>query len=307
MKKVLVITHSEDKTVDYLINKFQDRLKWYRFNANELDKYEINVANQAILIKCSEFEIEAEDVDSLLYRKIVYPDLSDYSSLYVSLLRRDILSYVEGLAEYIGQVCLTRPSILRRSENKIFQLQAAFIEGFSIPDTLITNSSESALEFISKRSSIIKPLSTGVIRNSTINGIIQTNMVDNSRPIRDISLEPSYFQEYTQKDGGEYRVTFINKEHFAVKIESDNHVDWRKKGSINRYKVVELPNSIIQKCFKLMERLGLSFGAFDFIYTGSEFYFLEVNPNGQWLWLEMELGLSISEGIVSFLENGGER
>lgn len=49
-------------------------------------------------------------------------------------------------------------------------------------------------------------------------------------------------------------------------------------------------------------RLGLRFGALDFLVTPSgEWYFLEVNPNGQWAWIEQETGLPISSAIADAL------
>jgi glutathione synthase/RimK-type ligase-like ATP-grasp enzyme len=52
-----------------------------------------------------------------------------------------------------------------------------------------------------------------------------------------------------------------------------------------------------------MHRLGLDFGAIDLAYSKDtkEYYFLEVNPAGQWLWLEEELGLPITKALVDYL------
>lgn len=117
-------------------------------------------------------------------------------------------------------------------------------------------------------------------------------------------LTPSYFQKYIGKEGGEYRITIIGREVFSVRIDSSNPIDWRKSDSINQYNKVEIPQHILTSCFNLMEELSIPFGAFDFIQSGSEFYFLEVNPNGQWLWLEEQLGLPISRSIVDYLQKG---
>jgi D-alanine-D-alanine ligase-like ATP-grasp enzyme len=52
----------------------------------------------------------------------------------------------------------------------------------------------------------------------------------------------------------------------------------------------------------MMEDFHIVFGAFDFIVTpDDEWVFLEVNPNGQWLWLEESLQLDISQKIVEYL------
>lgn len=48
--------------------------------------------------------------------------------------------------------------------------------------------------------------------------------------------------------------------------------------------------------------MNLNFGCFDFIKAKSGcYYFLECNPNGQWLWLEIDLGIPISKSISDFL------
>ena len=85
----------------------------------------------------------------------------------------------------------------------------------------------------------------------------------------------------------EVRLTCVNHSVFAVRIDSEDKLDWRKNYAGLKYSVIECPHIIINRCFKLMEDFGLKFGAFDFIVNKSdEWIFLEINPNGQWLWLE---------------------
>jgi glutathione synthase/RimK-type ligase-like ATP-grasp enzyme len=51
-----------------------------------------------------------------------------------------------------------------------------------------------------------------------------------------------------------------------------------------------------------MARLGLSFGALDFVLTpDGRFVFLEINPNGQWMWLDDKLGFGITDAVVDWL------
>ncbi len=46
----------------------------------------------------------------------------------------------------------------------------------------------------------------------------------------------------------------------------------------------------------------LEFGVFDLIRTpNDEFVFLEVNPNGKWLWIEDLTGMNISKDIAKYL------
>ena len=65
------------------------------------------------------------------------------------------------------------------------------------------------------------------------------------------------------------------------------------------FKPFELPKKIIVKCIELVKELGLGFGAIDLVVTPeNEYYFLEVNPNGQWAWVEFDTGLPISEALI---------
>jgi D-alanine-D-alanine ligase-like ATP-grasp enzyme len=52
-------------------------------------------------------------------------------------------------------------------------------------------------------------------------------------------------------------------------------------------------------CILMMERMRLKFGAFDFVKTDEgELYFLEVNPTGEWAWLEREMGFPMRDAFI---------
>ena len=58
---------------------------------------------------------------------------------------------------------------------------------------------------------------------------------------------------------------------------------------------MDLPERVSEACRDLVQRLGLAFGAIDLLQTTSEEYvFLEVNPNGQWHWLEQITGVRLT-------------
>jgi D-alanine-D-alanine ligase-like ATP-grasp enzyme len=68
------------------------------------------------------------------------------------------------------------------------------------------------------------------------------------------------------------------------------------------HSIVELPENLENQIRLLMRHLGLTYGCLDFIQTkDDEFYFLEVNPAGQWLWIEQLTGLPISSAIADEL------
>lgn len=98
----------------------------------------------------------------------------------------------------------------------------------------------------------------------------------------------------------------VGNKIFSAKVDSqkleETKIDWRKRKI--PFQPYLLPNEISEKCLALTQKLNLSFGAIDIIRSKSgEYIFLEINPNGQWAWLETEAGLKISDEIINFLAN----
>ena len=110
------------------------------------------------------------------------------------------------------------------------------------------------------------------------------------------------FQQYLEKDF-ELRITIVGEQVFAVKIHSQKNkkteLDWRKDQLHVEYELFKLPDHIKIKLLKLHQAFGLFYGAYDFIVDqGGDYHFLEVNPAGQWLWMEEIIQLNISEKLA---------
>lgn len=300
---ILVITNSVDLTVDSLIHRFRDRVNFFRFNSDKFNEYEIIVNQEGITItnKVSNLSINIENCYAVYYRKITLPVLEGFDEKYKNYMYREMMTVIEGVAENTGKVALTRPSILKRADNKIVQINVAKEVGFTIPSSLITNSNLAAQKFIDNQfSSIIKPLSIGRISAENNVSFIQTNIVKKNENIAELELSPAYFQTYVEKDY-EVRLTIVDRNCFGVKIESSNIVDWRKKDTIVHYSIINVPCDIEEKCIEMMNRLNIHFAAFDFIVNNEKYIFLELNANGQWQWLEEKLNLGIADKIIEYL------
>jgi glutathione synthase/RimK-type ligase-like ATP-grasp enzyme len=67
-------------------------------------------------------------------------------------------------------------------------------------------------------------------------------------------------------------------------------------------RAVELPAAVREGLLALLRVLGLQYGAVDMRRSDDGRYvFLEVNPAGQWLFVERLTGLPISEALVDHL------
>jgi glutathione synthase/RimK-type ligase-like ATP-grasp enzyme len=123
-----------------------------------------------------------------------------------------------------------------------------------------------------------------------------------------VGLAPVVFQENMAKRL-EMRVTVVGEQVFAAEIRSPEHfrtgTDWRhyqEFGCEGFYAVHSLPADVSQRCVRLCQELGLCYGAIDLILTPTgEYVFLEVNPGGQWGWIEEFTGLPISEAVARLL------
>lgn len=298
LKKILIITNSGDETVSYIVHKYNSLADFIRINVDKFDCYQFGIDNVGWYIEYNHMRVTDDDIYSIYYRKPMFPSLHLYQARYHSMIQRDIISVVNGIADsFLGKV-LSKPSILRKTENKVYQLIYASKHGWRIPKSYIGNDIEQCNEFENDLS-IIKPLTTGKTYGSSGWELYQTNLFKGLDA--DISLTPLYLQQYIQKQY-EARLTIIEKNVYCVRIDTQNKIDWRADYQNHKYSLISCPDIIVEKCMTMMSDFELQFGAFDFIVTPqNQWVFLELNPNGQWLWLEESLELDISRKIVEYL------
>jgi hypothetical protein len=158
VKKILVVTSSIDATASYVINS--SNADFFRLNVDQFSSYEVSVENNGWHIVGDHEIMHDTDVTSIYYRKPMLPDVSTYQEQYRGMIERDIVALINGIVDSFNGIVLSKPSILRKSENKAFQLLYAAQHGFTLPQSYIGNSC-GALKKFSERESIIKPLSTG--------------------------------------------------------------------------------------------------------------------------------------------------
>lgn len=295
--KILIITSSIDYTVDYIISRYPN-VDFYRINTDMFGKYQFLITNNGWSIESAFGKIEYAEVKSIYYRKPMLPNLSEFDPAYHSMIAQDILEIVTGLANSFDGLVLSKPYLLKRAENKTYQLLTLRELGVPYPLSAIGNAHDLDTKLISAHK-IIKPLTQGKIDKGSHFELFQTNRLTQS--VGDISLTPVYVQEFVEKSY-EVRITCLDNYIWPVRIVSSDLTDWRRITAKNTYALIDVPDKIKQMCLNILKFFELRFGAFDFIVTPTgEWVFLEINPNGQWLWLEEVLNLDISKRIVELL------
>ena len=93
--------------------------------------------------------------------------------------------------------------------------------------------------------------------------------------------------------------------HAAAEIDardSSYPVDMRMVIGEAKIRAVDLPPALSQRLLALMRRLGLVYGAIDLKQDEhGDYYFLEVNPAGQWQFVESRAGLPITQAHADAL------
>ena len=212
---------------------------------------------------------------------------------------------------YIGIPFFDEADSIVRSEKKILQLDVAREVGFNTPSTIISNSRSLIIDFLNQyHGEGILKLSTQPTfnKNNDIYFVFANKVSTSDFDEMDATISsPFIVQNYIQKKY-EVRYTFVNGEHFVCKIESQmsdkSRIDFRRYDFANTpYLAIEAPEKIKDMVTMLMRRLNLNYGALDFIVDPNDnWYFLEINPVGQYGWIEHLTGMMITKAILRFLQ-----
>lgn len=302
---ILIITHKTDFTADFVVNKINQReIAYRRLNCEDLLSSEFN-------IKFAEefrYSILGEsNYKSVWFRRTRLPEIKGLSKEETVYTLSELDGFFKNLFSILPAKWLSSPAAVYEAENKLLQLKTAQQLGFVIPKTLVTNSKEELKEFYraNNRDIIIKPISQTRISYQENSAFIFTNSVSQNlmEQIEQFDLTPCIFQTNIPKEY-EIRATVIGEEVFAAAVYSqsdeETKVDWRRKRL--KFVEIEMPPEIQNLCVRLLKELNLRFGAIDLIKTPSgEYVFLEINPNGQWVWIENQTGQKISDAIIEYL------
>jgi glutathione synthase/RimK-type ligase-like ATP-grasp enzyme len=216
------------------------------------------------------------------------------------------------MLESLNVPWLNGRSSMRYAGNRLRHLKAAQDEGFSVPDTILTSDISAARQFAASHTAVVvKTIHSNVVVDDGQQRCIYTTKVDSAAfaNVKEIRSSPMIVQRYIEKTV-DIRVVVTGQAAFAIQIDSKDDpavgCDWRA-GSIRRqtHRRHELPISLERACIRLTHRLGLVFSAIDLcVSSNGEYIFFEVNPNGQWAWLETHVGIPIADSLVACARAG---
>ncbi|WP_248961631.1 MvdC/MvdD family ATP grasp protein [Sphaerisporangium perillae] len=263
--------------------------------------------------------VALDEVTAFWYRRpmnpVAHPEIA--SRPYAAYVEEECRVVSESLWDSLD--CLAVPAsrpVIDRAGRKPYQLEQARRLGFELPATLVTTDPETFLDFYDRHEGrvITKPVHGNQPegtdeRFGRFAAPVSTADVGYAGALR---FCPVIAQAYVPKRV-EIRVTVAGTRVFAAEIHSQvsNHTkyDWRHYDpGATPIMEHDLPGETSARCVALVESLGLTYGAIDLILTpDGRYVFLEINPNGQFLWIEAATGLPISAAVGDLLMEGKKR
>ncbi|MBD0708651.1 MULTISPECIES: ATP-grasp ribosomal peptide maturase [unclassified Streptomyces] len=313
---VLVVTEADDVTADMVIGVLDRRaVPVVRFDPADIGEHltvsagfgarTAPVTGQA---RTPSRRLDLTRVRSVYWRRPEWPSFAhlppDDSRFAAAQVRYGLGGILYALDDPLW---VNHPLRMAAADYKPAQLALARRLGFTVPPTLVTNDPEAAREFIrSQPEAISKTLRwTPYTRDGVpVTGWaapVTADEIDDS-----VRVTPHLFQARVDKVA-DLRVLIVGRRTFAVRIDS-GLLDWRRDYSALTYAVERLPGPVDKALRDYLGRLGLVSGSFDLaVDRAGHHWWLELNPNGQWGWLETETGLPLSAAFADLLTEGNRR
>lgn len=301
MKKLLIITRKNDAHA-MAVKKELERKNhaidlWFPADYPAKLAYSCVIANKKLAWNIrGETWKASQHYDVVWYRRPANPVLPPHlhpddlanAKKENNIFAKNIWQLIYPDAKWINPV-----SAAIKANCKLLQLKLAAEVNLKIPDTLISNDPRIIKSCIRKNKLVYKSLHPMTWLNKEELCLTYTSAVSCSDLPSDNVLRcaPGIFQELIPKEH-ELRVTYFGEKYVAAKIDSQQldsaKIDWRAAPTKQlTLEQVELPDVVDRACREIMKKLGIVFACFDFIVTpNGDYYFLEVNEQGQFLWIE---------------------
>ncbi|MFF7654336.1 ATP-grasp ribosomal peptide maturase [Streptomyces sp. NPDC007983] len=313
---VLVVTEPLDITADMVITHLNERgVPVVRFNPADLPVGELTVSARfggcpastpvAGQLRTPSRTAGLEQVRAVYWRRPTWPAFehldADDARYSAAQIRHGLAGTLYALDRPLW---VNHPARAAAADHKPTQLATAVRLGLTVPATLVTNDPVEARRFIATHRQVISktlrwtPYERDGVGLTSWAEPVTADEVDDT-----VTAAPHLFQARVDKVA-DLRVLVVRRRSFAVRIDS-GLLDWRKDHSALSYSVVDLPDRLEKALFACLDHFGLPSGSFDLaLDRDGEPHWLELNPNGQWGWLEEKTGLPMAAAFADLLAQG---
>ncbi|SEG74526.1 Glutathione synthase/RimK-type ligase, ATP-grasp superfamily [Thermomonospora echinospora] len=245
--------------------------------------------------------VDLREIDAIWFRRLgnartsANPEVTDPVDR--ELIDADTRAAALGMltTEFHGR-WIDHPTAFWAAQNKVVQLRAAHEVGLRIPETLISQSPEQIRKFCGVHPKAIVKAVRGVMQAPAATTTVSEELLASESSLR---VCPAIYQEMVP-GRRHVRVQVFGERVLAALLESDD-LDWRPNLDIPAAEH-RLPADLEDALRAVLRRLDLTMGIFDLKLTDDdEYVWLEVNPQGQWLFVEGMTGLPLIRTFTDFL------
>lgn len=247
--------------------------------------------------------IVLEEVETVWHRRRFLPPVS--ARLPISdrqYFEREWTEMIAGVFASLDSAWFVNDPARHSAAMKPLQLRLAEKLGLRIPETLVTNDPVAAAAFVDRHGQRVVHKTLAAPRHRFL-AAKQWSASDRDA-LDGLVLAPTIFQEMVT-DCRELRITVIGDQLFAAEFRPavgliDGRLDLETP-----YRPHTLPRDLSRRLLALVRQLGLVFSTLDMKLTDDgEYVFLELNPMGQYLYIEILAGLPLTAAMAELLAAG---
>ncbi|MEO1496196.1 MAG: MvdC/MvdD family ATP grasp protein [Planctomycetota bacterium] len=310
---LLILTNSQDATANYLCPILSNEgIDYQRLDTDRvLDQAQLGFTDVQPWLEIEGVRLRPDEIHTIWLRR---PERlrkrtgsEDVNSDFA------VTEWTAALEGYLAHVAEERwvnhAAANAHASSKIRQLTLAASLGLRVPESVVTQSADVARQLAERWNGriIAKPLSSAAVSGSDGSRLlIFTNDVglDDLEEDDCLAACPTLFQERIQK-AIDVRVTVIDGNLHPVGLRAgdapgNQRTDIRRNNMVDViYESVTLPDGVRRRILELMSIYRLRFAAIDMaVSTEGEWVFFEVNPNGQWAWMDLAGATSIADSFL---------
>jgi glutathione synthase/RimK-type ligase-like ATP-grasp enzyme len=237
-----------------------------------------------------------EPGDSVWLRQPDQPDFGPGSGDHPTPPSSHYTSFFASIASMIEMQpvrCMNPYSVSRLIRHKPVQLHFARVSGLKTPATLMSNAPQAIRSFFDDGHRIVcKPFVSHFWENSAgSTAVAGTFELSRDQLPEDevFTFAPAIYQQRVAKSF-DVRTVLMGQSVYSFALRTqDGALDWRPQAALGKTRVepVATPAQVERALLTFAQKTGVCFGSADFaVDANGEWWFLEINEQGQFLWLD---------------------
>lgn len=308
---VLVVTNEQDVGADFLVRELGHRgVRAIRLNTERSPEWKLTLRpTDGWRVSRGQRSLSSEHCAGVWWRRPEVPAAPvGTAAAAAEAIGDQWRAFTAALATVPGPTWVSEPGRIRAAEDKALQLRRAGEVGLPVPDSVWTNDADEAQAFVERwnGTGVVKSVASAWWEEAGEGRFVYAQLVgiDNLPPAGRLANAPVCFQQplLPKRD---IRVTVVQDVVLAAVREDQadeaaEPLDWRRAPQ-RAWLPYELPADIAECCRTLVQAFGLRFSGIDLALDNEKrHWFLEMNPNGEWGWLQ-RAGLPIAEALAETL------